>query len=106
MDFHPASSYKPVTLYKCLLIRSVSKEYEMDKEFLRLIEMVDELIPRPPEKLDDDVLICECFCVSVGDIRSVCSTNVDLDLLKEKFNMGGGCQSCLKRKEDWINKIF
>lgn len=88
------------------MIRYAPKEYDMDKEILRLIDCVDELIPRPIEKLDDDVLICECFCVSVADIRNVCSGTVDLDLLKEQFNMGGGCQSCLKRKEDWINKIF
>jgi NAD(P)H-nitrite reductase large subunit len=78
----------------------------MDKEFLRLIETVDELIPRPSEKLDDEVLICECFCVNVGDIRSLCSTEVDLDLLKDRLNLGGGCGSCLKNRDSWINKIF
>ena len=78
----------------------------MDKEFLRLIDTVDELIPRPTEKLDDDVLICECFCVSVADIRELCSTQVDLDLLKDRLNLGNGCQSCLKRKDDWFDKIF
>lgn len=88
------------------LIRDAAKEYEMDKEFLRLIDSVDELIPRTIEKLDNDLLICECFCVSVQDIRDVCETHVDLDLLKDKLNMGAGCQSCIKRKDDWINKIF
>lgn len=78
----------------------------MDKEFLRLIETVDELIPRPIEKLDDEALICECFCVSAGDIRDVCSKEIDLDLLKDRLNLGSGCQSCLKRKDDWIDKIF
>jgi NAD(P)H-nitrite reductase large subunit len=78
----------------------------MDKEFLRLMESVDELIPRPTEKLDDEVLICECFCVNVGDIRALCSTEVDLDLLKDRLNLGGGCQTCIKNKDSWINKIF
>lgn len=78
----------------------------MDKDILRLMENVDELIPHPAEKLDDDTLICECFCVSAGDIREVCSTSVDLELLKTRFNFGGGCQTCLKSKESWINKIF
>jgi NAD(P)H-nitrite reductase large subunit len=78
----------------------------MDKDFLRLIETVEELIPRPTEKLDDESLICECFCVSAGDIREVCSTSVDLDLLKDRFNLGGGCQTCLKSKDTWMNKIF
>lgn len=78
----------------------------MDKEFLRLIDNVDELIARPTDKLDDETLICECFCVSAGDIRELCSTEVDLDLLQERLNLGGGCQSCLKNKESWIKKIF
>ena len=78
----------------------------MDKDILRLMETVDELIPRPTDKLDDDTLICECFCVSAGDIREVCSGYVDLDLLKARFNFGGGCQTCLKNKDSWINRIF
>ena len=78
----------------------------MDKEFLRLIENVDELVPQTVEKLDDDTLICECFCVSVKDIRDVCTDHVDLDLLQDQFQMGQGCQSCLKRKDSWVNNIF
>lgn len=78
----------------------------MDKDFLHQIENVDELIPRPEEKLDDETLICECFCVSALDIRETCTNFVDLDLLKKRFNLGEGCQSCLKNKDTWINKIF
>jgi NAD(P)H-nitrite reductase large subunit len=78
----------------------------MDKEFLRLIESVDELIPQARERLDDDVLICECFCVNVGDIRSLCENKVDVDLLKDQLNLGGGCQGCLKRIDSWVDKIF
>ena len=78
----------------------------MDKEFLRLMDNVDELIARPADKLDDETLICECFCVSAGDIRELCSTEVDLDLLKERLNLGGGCQTCIKNKDSWIKKIF
>ena len=78
----------------------------MDKEFLRMMETVDELLPRPADKLDDETLICECFCVSAGDIRELCSGEVDLDLLKTRLNLGGGCQTCLKNKDSWIHKIF
>ncbi len=78
----------------------------MDKDFLRLIENVDELIPQPTAKLEDDVLICECFCVNVGDIRALCTSTVDIDLLKDRLNLGGGCQSCLKSMDSWVNKIF
>ena len=78
----------------------------MDKDFLQLIENVDELIPQSTEKLEDDVLICECFCVNVGDIRTLCTSNVDIDLLKDQLNLGSGCQSCLKSTDSWVNKIF
>ncbi len=78
----------------------------MDKDFLHLMENVDELIARPAEKLEDEALICECFCVSAGDIRSLGTTSVDLEILKDHFNMGQGCQSCIKNKDTWINKIF
>ena len=78
----------------------------MDKDFLRLIESLDDLIVRPTEKLDDETLICECFCVNVKDIRELCGTYVDLDLLKDQLNMGQGCNSCIKNKESWINNIF
>lgn len=82
------------------------KEYDMDKEFLHLIDNLEDLIPRAIEKLDDSILICECFCVSVGDIRSLKLNEVDINCLKTTFNLGEGCGSCLKRKEDWINKIL
>lgn len=78
----------------------------MDKDFLILIESVGDLIARPAEKLDDETLICECFCVNARDIRELCQSHVDFDLLKDQLSMGQGCQSCVKNKEDWINKIF
>lgn len=109
MDFSPGARYKPATLstrLKSLLICFASKEYEMDKEFLRLMETVDDMIPRDPEKLDEETLICECFCVNVGDIKEVCSGKVDLELLENRLGLGGGCRSCLKNKESWISKIF
>jgi NAD(P)H-nitrite reductase large subunit len=84
----------------------VARESKMDKEFLRLIESVDELIPHVTEKLDDETLICECFCVNARDIRDLCDSHVDLDLLRDELSMGEGCQSCLKRKDSWINNIF
>jgi NAD(P)H-nitrite reductase large subunit len=79
----------------------------MDKEFLRQIDHVDELIPST-EKLDDDVLICECFCVDVGDIREVCQSlkAFDLKTVQNSFNLGHGCQGCIKKIDTWVNKIF
>lgn len=78
----------------------------MDKEFFRLIEEIDDFIPSPQEKLDNETLVCECFCVSALDIRDVCQVAVDLDLLKERFMMGEGCRSCIKNKDSWVNNIF
>ena len=78
----------------------------MDKDFFRLIENVDELLARSDKKLDDDCLICECFCVNVADIRQLCSSTVDLDLLKSNLSLGKGCTSCVKSFESWKDKIF
>jgi bacterioferritin-associated ferredoxin len=77
----------------------------MDKDFLHQIETVNDLI-HEAQKLDEETLICECFCVSVKDIRELCSGEVDLPLLQKELSLGQGCQSCLKRADDWIDKIF
>jgi NAD(P)H-nitrite reductase large subunit len=78
----------------------------MDKDFLLQIENVGELLSQTFEKLDDETLICECFCVSAKDIRELCQAHVDLDLLQDHFGLGQGCTSCLKNKESWIEKIL
>lgn len=78
----------------------------MDEEILRLIETVDELLPDPTEKLEDDCLICECFCVSARDIRNLCQGQVNLELLEEHYHLGQGCGSCKKNLTSWIDKIF
>ena len=77
----------------------------MDKEFLNLIDDAGDLVP---EKLDDEVLICECFCVNVADIREACKDLQEFDLktMQDNYSMGLGCQSCLKRIDSWVHKIF
>ncbi len=79
----------------------------MDKEILSQIDRVDELISST-EKLDDEVLICECFFVNVGDIREVCHSlqAFDLKTVQDNFNLGHGCQSCLKQIDTWAFNIF
>lgn len=109
MDFDLTKRYKPSTLYfltKWYLIRDATKEYDMDKTFLHLMDSLEDLLPGHLEKLDDEALICECFCVSVKDIRDLCAGKVDLAILEDQLGLGNGCQSCLKRKDDWMNKIF
>ena len=80
----------------------------MDKDFLTQIDNLDELIGPPKNLLDDNVLICECFCVSVGDIREVCAATrvVDVEKLQDSFHFSQGCGTCLRRKNEWIDLIF
>jgi hypothetical protein len=78
----------------------------MDKKFLHLIDSIGDLIPQEREKLGEEDLICECFCVSAGMIRDVCPEQIDLTFLSKKLNLGLGCRDCLKNKEDWIRRIL
>lgn len=81
----------------------------MDKEFFRQIDQAGELLTQSgPDKLGDDVLICECFCVNVRDIREACAarSEVDLEQLRQRYSLGEGCQSCKKAAPEWVNRIF
>ncbi len=82
-------------------------EQDFDNDFLSQIDRVEELVSLT-DKLDDETLICECFCVDVADIRQLCHENKkpDLEKLQNEFNLGQGCQGCLKRIDSWVNKIF
>jgi NAD(P)H-nitrite reductase large subunit len=80
-----------------------------EKELLSHIDQVGELLSQlPAAQLGDDVLICECFCVSVRDIREACQykQRVDLELLAKNLSLGHGCQSCLQSADSWQNLIF
>lgn len=58
--------------------------------------------------LAEDTLICECYCVSVLDIRRACAEtrSVDIELLKVNFGLGTGCGQCIKDLASWKNLIF
>jgi NAD(P)H-nitrite reductase large subunit len=58
--------------------------------------------------INDEVLICECMCISAKDIRNLFSDSkvVDLDVLKEEFSFGTGCSSCIKSFSNWKDRIF
>ncbi|MFP5457999.1 MAG: (2Fe-2S)-binding protein, partial [Bacteriovoracia bacterium] len=60
----------------------------------------------PP--LADDVLVCECYCVSALDIRQACASLgvVDIPHLRERFGLGNGCGGCINRIDAWKNLIF
>ncbi len=75
---------------------------EYSDEFFKALS-IDE-----NEKLDDEVIICECFCVNAKDIRSFCQKNGSLEVesLRKVFGLGDGCKSCLLHQDQWINKIL
>jgi NAD(P)H-nitrite reductase large subunit len=79
----------------------------MEKEILSQIDRIDDLIERST-KLEDEVLICECFCVNVRDIRTTCEDIgiFDLSRVQEAFSFGQGCSGCLKKIDSWVHKIF
>ena len=79
----------------------------MEKEILSQIDRIDDLIERST-KLEDEVLICECFCVSVADIRTACQEDGTFNQVKvqEAYNFGQGCSECLRRIDSWVHNIF
>ena len=80
-----------------------------EEEFLNAIDNLHELIPSGSEKLADDVLICECFCVSVREIKECLIENhsnvADLKSLSKQLKMGTSCGACIKNSASWIEKI-
>ena len=60
------------------------------------------------KKIQDDVLICECNCISASEIRDMFkdNKNIDLEALQDKLGLGSGCGSCLKSKDSWMNEIL
>jgi bacterioferritin-associated ferredoxin len=77
-------------------------------EIYREIDRVSEYLPDQPQLIPDDELICECNCVSAATIRKefAKSKHVDLGLLKRKYLLGSGCATCLKAKDEWLNRLF
>lgn len=58
------------------------------------------------EKYTDDTLICECLCISAGDIRSILKNRViDIKFLRNELMLGSGCSSCTKSFCKWKSKI-
>lgn len=77
------------------------------EEILTAIENWDELLEtRSNKKLDDEIIICECFCVNVADIRAIQKKEVNIESLKKSLGLGTGCTSCLKTTHNWKDKIF
>jgi NAD(P)H-nitrite reductase large subunit len=58
--------------------------------------------------LAEETLICECYCVSVLDIKQTCGAtgSVDLELLGQEFGLGTGCGQCVNDFANWKNLVF
>jgi bacterioferritin-associated ferredoxin len=58
--------------------------------------------------INDEVLVCECMCISAKDIRNLFSDTqiVDLEVLKKELSLGSGCSSCIKSFSEWKDNIF
>jgi NAD(P)H-nitrite reductase large subunit len=56
--------------------------------------------------LPRETVICECYCVSVGDVLDICPQALDLELLAERFGLGTGCKSCLKDMPRWHSLLY
>lgn len=80
----------------------------MKEEFIHQIDCWKEMIADEEHKLEDEMLICECFCVSVGDIRNRFKNKNDfnLELIKSERGFSSGCTSCLKQLDEQLDKIF
>ncbi len=57
-------------------------------------------------KLQEDILICECMCISVEDIRDIFNEHgKSLAVLQEKLGLGSACSTCIKSKDAWLDLI-
>ena len=79
------------------------------KQYEALLEQYGELLEQE-NNLKDDVLICECFLISAGDIRkSLSQNNTQIDNLPkwcfETSDLGHGCGSCIKNQDEWKHRI-
>lgn len=53
-----------------------------------------------------ETLICECMCVSMGDIRDFLQKkDTNFEDLRKELGLGSGCSSCLKSSSHWRDLI-
>lgn len=56
--------------------------------------------------LSDEVLICECKCVTYKEIKNHLGEKIDFDFLAKEFGLGSGCKSCIEiLKSMNLNKL-
>lgn len=82
----------------------------MQNDDLELLEEARAILnsQKQSNKLEDSELICECKCVTVGDIREFLKEkdkSLDLKQLQNELKLGSGCSSCAKSFHSWKDKI-
>ena len=80
----------------------------MEFDELTLLQEAREILELEGKsnKIPDEQLICECLCISAGEIRNYLKGNkADLDVLSRELKLGSGCSSCLKSFKQWVDKI-
>ena len=78
----------------------------MESEELEMLLEARLQLDDQNKKWPDDILICECKCVSLGQIREIVGKKeVNLSLLRKHLGVGSGCSSCLKSFEQWKIRI-
>lgn len=85
-----------------------SGENQVEADEFNLLNEAREILDSKGHnsKFSDDLLICECMCLSAGDIRKCLKENVvDLNLLTCELKLGSGCSSCLKSFHSWKEGI-
>lgn len=75
----------------------------MDDDFLDSIDNYYDLIADSDAIMQDDELICECFCVSLKDIKTCLNQygHFNLEVLSKELQMGKSCGSCIKSADSW-----
>lgn len=80
----------------------------MEVDEVMLLDEAREILDSESKdsKIPDDQLICECLCISAGDIRKCLKGNVvDLETLSFELKLGSGCSSCKKSFQQWKDRI-
>ncbi len=59
------------------------------------------------EKFNENTLICECMCLTLGDIRDFIDgkSEISLKTMTEELGLGSGCSNCLKSFKQWKEKV-
>jgi NAD(P)H-nitrite reductase large subunit len=80
----------------------------VEKDEFMLLDEAREILDSENKnsKYSDDQLVCECLCITAGDIRSVLKGNVvNLETLSFELKLGSGCSSCKKSFQQWKDRI-